>query len=616
MDEAFDGADIVYPKSWAPCAAMEERAALHDRGDADGIRSLEQPDAGAERPAPGLDGHRRPHGARRGTEAPSTCTRCPPTSPACRVTRARSDAEVFDRHRVSLYAQASNKPYAIAAMIFLQKVSDPVARLHDLSTAPPRAGRRDPDPRRKGRHHMPQIDYVAVRDAAEGYRADMVAFLRALIRTPGTSCHEEAKARLVVAEMERLGYTSTRIDGLGSAVGTMGTGETLIAFDGHIDTVGVGNPANWTFDPFEGFEDDVLVGGRGASDQLGGVVSAVYGGRIAKDVGLLSDAYTCMVTGTVQEEDCDGLCWLYLIEEEGALLAFVVSTEATDGGIYRGHRGRMEIRVDVAGVSCHGSAPERGDNAIYKMAEILLEVRDLDDRLPTDPFLGKGTVTTSEIFATSPSRCAVADGCWVSLDRRLTDGETWQGALHEVEELPSVRKHGATVSCYDYRSTAWTGTEYGQQCYFPTWVIPEDAREVRAAATAHRAMFRRAAHRQVDVLHERRGDRRAARHPRRGRRAGQGGAGPRSGRGAVEGRPRHVRRDLQRAADRLLRPRWLKGARRSPLAANGHEALPCAYAECATRDGGPRRSTPAGGASLGSPRHQRMPRARLSSCEE
>ena len=336
---------------------------------------------------------------------------------------------------------------------------------------------------------MPEIDYTAVRDAAESHRTDMVAFLRALIRSPGTSCQEEAKARLVVAEMERLGYTSTRLDPLGSAIGAMGGGATVIAFDGHIDTVGVGNPENWSFDPFEGFEDDVLVGGRGASDQLGGVVSAVYGGRIAKELGLLSDEYTYLVTATVQEEDCDGLCWLHLIEEQGVRPAFVVSTEATDNGIYRGHRGRMEIRVEVSGLSCHGSAPERGDNAIYKMAEILLEVRELNDRLARDDFLGKGTVTVSEVFSSSPSRCAVADGCWISLDRRLTAGETWQGALREVEDLPAVRTHGARVSCYDYRSTAWTGTEYGQQCYFPTWVVPEDSREVQAAVVAHRAMF-------------------------------------------------------------------------------------------------------------------------------
>ena len=85
-----------------------------------------------------------------------------------------------------------------------------------------------------------------------------------------------------------------------------------------------------------------------------------------KDLGLLNDKYRVLVTGTVQEEDCDGLCWEYMIKESKIRPEFVVSTEPTDGGIYRGQRGRMEIRIDVKGVSCHGSAPERGDNAIYK----------------------------------------------------------------------------------------------------------------------------------------------------------------------------------------------------------------------------------------------------------
>ncbi|MFT8396124.1 YgeY family selenium metabolism-linked hydrolase [Propionibacterium sp.] len=336
---------------------------------------------------------------------------------------------------------------------------------------------------------MTDIDYDKVKAAAEGYRADMTAFLRALILNKGTSCQEEAKAKLIIAEMNKLGYDRTEIDGLGSALGYLGNGPHLICFDGHIDTVGVGNPDNWTFDPFEGYEDDVHIGGRGSSDQLGGVVSAVYGGKIAKDLGLLNDQYTYMVSGTVQEEDCDGLCWLYLIEEEGIKPEFIVSTESTDHAVYRGHRGRMEIKVEVSGISCHGSAPERGENAIYKMAEILLDVRDLNAKLHVDPFLGKGTVTTSEIFSSSPSRCAVADGCWISLDRRLTAGETWQGAIAEIEALPSVKKFGATVSMYDYKSKAWTGVEYGQECFFPTWVNDESDPHVQATIEAHRKLF-------------------------------------------------------------------------------------------------------------------------------
>jgi len=222
------------------------------------------------------------------------------------------------------------------------------------------------------------MDFEKIKQAAEGYRADMSAFLRDLVRFPGESACEKETAARIVEEMERLGFDEAGIDKMGNAIGRMGQGKTLIAFDGHIDTVGVGDASLWHFDPFEGYENETEIGGRGTSDQLGGVVSAVYGAKIMKDLGLLSEQYRVMVTGTVQEEDCDGLCWQYLIREEGIRPAFVVSTEPTNGNIYRGHRGRMEIRVEVEGVSCHGSAPERGDNAIYKMAEIVLEVRALN----------------------------------------------------------------------------------------------------------------------------------------------------------------------------------------------------------------------------------------------
>ncbi|HHU13437.1 MAG TPA: YgeY family selenium metabolism-linked hydrolase [Clostridiaceae bacterium] len=333
------------------------------------------------------------------------------------------------------------------------------------------------------------LDYKKIKEAAEGYKADMTAFLRDLILLYGGSCEEERKARRIKEEMEKLGYDKAEFDGLGNVYGWLGTGDRIIAFDAHIDTVGIGMKSNWQFDPYEGFEDDTTIGGRGASDQLGGMVSSVYGGKIMKDLGLIPDGYKVMVAGTVQEEDCDGMCWLYIIERENIRPEFVVSTEPTNNKIYRGHRGRMEIRVDVKGVSSHGSAPERGDNAIYKMADILQEIRDLNPRLKHDDFLGKGTVTTSEIFYTSPSRCAVADSCAVSLDRRLTDGETWEMALDEIRALPSVKKYGAEVSLYKYNRPSWTGEVYEQDCYFPTWVIPEDAPQTKALVEGYTELY-------------------------------------------------------------------------------------------------------------------------------
>jgi len=191
----------------------------------------------------------------------------------------------------------------------------------------------------------------------------------------------------------------------------------------------------------------------------------------------------------VQEEDCDGLCWQYIIEESGIKPEFVVSTEPTSCRVYRGQRGRMEIRVSVTGVSSHGSAPERGDNAIFKMAPILSDLQLLHDRLKDDPFLGKGSLTVSEIFSTSPSRCAVADSCAISVDRRLTTGETWQSALEEIRQLPSVRKAVAEVSMYEYNRPAYTGLVYPTQCYFPAWVLEENHPACQSLVEAYRSLF-------------------------------------------------------------------------------------------------------------------------------
>lgn len=333
------------------------------------------------------------------------------------------------------------------------------------------------------------MDFNNVKQQAENYRKDMTKFLRDLVRIPGESCGEEEVVKRIAEEMKNVGFDKVEIDPMGNVLGYMGTGKTLIAYDAHIDTVGIGEISNWTFDPYEGYENDEEIGGRGTSDQLGGIVSAVYGAKIMKDLGLINDKYTVLVTGTVQEEDCDGLCWQYIINEGKVKPEFVVITEPTDGNIYRGQRGRMEIRVEVKGISCHGSAPERGDNAIYKMGEIIAEVKELNNHLHVDSFLGKGTLAVSQIFYNSPSRCAVADMCAISIDRRLTDGETFQMALDEISALPSVKKYNAVVTMYKYDSPSYKNLVYPTDCYFPTWVIPEDHAATKAMVEAFEGMY-------------------------------------------------------------------------------------------------------------------------------
>ncbi|MBE6067562.1 MAG: YgeY family selenium metabolism-linked hydrolase [Clostridium lundense] len=318
-------------------------------------------------------------------------------------------------------------------------------------------------------------DYKAeeILKLAEEYKQDMSRFLRDMISIPSESTQEKEVVLRIKEEMEKVGFDKVEIDPMGNVLGYIGHGKHVIAMDAHIDTVGIGDPNLWHYNPYEGYEDEEIIVGRGATDQEGGMASMVYAGKIIKDLGL-EDDYTLIVTGTVQEEDCDGLCWQYIINEDNIRPEFVVSTEPTSCNIYRGQRGRMEIKVTTKGISCHGSAPERGDNAIFKMAPILIELRALAENLHYDEFLGKGSLTVSEVFFSSPSRCAVADGCTISIDRRLTDGETWQGALEEIRNLPAVKAAKAEVSMYDYARASYTGLVYPTECYFPTWVLPEE----------------------------------------------------------------------------------------------------------------------------------------------
>lgn len=333
------------------------------------------------------------------------------------------------------------------------------------------------------------LDYEAILAKAETYKAEMSQFLRDMIAIPAESGGEEKRIARIRQEMEKTGFDRVEIDPMGNIMGYIGQGKHLLAMDAHIDSVGVGDPQLWNYDPFQGFEDEEVIIGRGASDQLGGMAAMVYGAKIIKDLDLEGD-YTLLVTGTVQEEDCDGLCWQYIINESKIKPELVVLTEPTSCNIYLGQRGRMEIKVATGGLSCHGSAPERGDNAIYKMAPILTELRALNENLPDHDFLGKGTLTVSEIFYSSPSRCAVADGCAISIDRRLTMGETAASAIRQISNLPAVKTAAARVEMYDYRRPSYKGLVYPMEAYFPAWLLEKDHPAARALVEAFKALFK------------------------------------------------------------------------------------------------------------------------------
>ena len=329
---------------------------------------------------------------------------------------------------------------------------------------------------------------------ASAYRDETAKILSELVRTKSYSAQEKDAAMKVKELCESYGFDEVRIDGLGSVVARIGNGPKQLAIDGHIDTVETGDLDQWERDPFSGDIEDGIVYGRGTSDQKGGVASMITAGRILKELDY-DEEYSVYLTFTVMEEDCDGMCWRYLVEEEKLKPDFILSTEPTSCRLYRGQRGRMEMVVRLAGISSHGSAPERGESAAYKAGRATLAMEQLNAKLEPDEdgFLGKGTVVVSQIDAHGPSQCAVPDQAMLYLDRRLTWGEDKELAIgqvrSEIAKAIGEPEENVRVTMPEYTRRGWKNADYGQELYFPTWKTPEEHPIVQGGAKAYETLY-------------------------------------------------------------------------------------------------------------------------------
>lgn len=320
----------------------------------------------------------------------------------------------------------------------------------------------------------------------------MVQFLRDIVRIPSESGQEDRVIARIKKEMiATKAFDKVWTDPMGNLFGKIGRGPRIIAFDAHCDTVGVGNRAEWKHDPYAGKVSAGKVWGRGAGDQEGAIASMVYAAKIMRDLRLPLQDVTLFMIVTVMEEDCDGLCWQYIVQEERLRPEVVVVTDSTNCQILRGQRGRMEIGVSVRGRSCHGSMPHLGDNAIYKMSRVVREIEGLNKKLANDPFLGKGTITVTHWDCKTPSLNAVPDHAYIHIDRRLTTGESKALAVRQVREAARRAGVDAKVEIPMYRAASYTGLVYPTEKYFPTWVMPEDSRPVSAAVETYKALWKK-----------------------------------------------------------------------------------------------------------------------------
>jgi len=312
------------------------------------------------------------------------------------------------------------------------------------------------------------------------YRGKIIQFMLDIVAIPSMDSQIGDVGNRIAEEMRNLGYDEVRFDVMGNIFGRIGTGEKTIIFDSHIDTVGIGDPNAWEWDPFTGKIEDGVLYGRGACDEKGSTPGMVYGLAIARDLGLL-EGWTVYYFGNM-EEWCDGIAPNSFVEVDPKVRPdFVVIGEPTKMNVYRGHKGRLEFKVTAKGRSAHAASNHLGDNAIYKLLPIIKGISELEPKLGNHAFLGNGKITVSDMLVKTPSINAVPDEAVIFIDRRMTFGETKEKVVSEVQALiPEKDKDSITIEELFYDEPSYTGFVFKVDKYFPAWSLEQDHPLVQA----------------------------------------------------------------------------------------------------------------------------------------
>ncbi len=316
-------------------------------------------------------------------------------------------------------------------------------------------------------------------------REELIQFAQSLVRVKSMSGQEREIIKRIEKKMYALGYDEVVIDSMGNIVGRIGNVEKAIMFDSHVDTVEVNDEEKWDIPPFSGEIINGRLHGRGSVDMKSGIAASIYAGAIAKKAGLVSGKSIYVSCG-VFEEDCDGENLKHLFKELDFKPNYVIICEPSNNIITLGHKGKAQVSIKTHGVSAHGSAPEKGINAIYEMAEIIQRVEKTNIELMKKEGL-KGTLVMSRISSISASLNAVPSECEVYLDRRMVPGESEEAISQEMDKL--VEGKNATWEVGTLYRKSWTGMDIKYEPFHLAWKIDLDHELTKACITAYSENF-------------------------------------------------------------------------------------------------------------------------------
>lgn len=306
----------------------------------------------------------------------------------------------------------------------------------------------------------------------------VVTLCQELVRQQSYSGEEQGVAGVLNHNMKQMGFDSVTMDRYGNIIGCIKgkrPGKKLL-FDGHIDTVPVSDPAEWQYPPFAAEIHDGKIYGRGTSDMKGAVAAMTCAAaNFAKDTDR-DFAGEIYVAGVVHEECFEGVAAREI--SRAVYPDYVVIGEASQLDLKIGQRGRAEIVLETFGKPCHSANPEKGINAVYKMAQVIEAIRTLE---PTHhPVLGNGILELTDIkSAPYPGASVVPEYCRATYDRRLLVGETKESVLAPINALleklmandPQLKVKASYAVGHE---KCHTGNEIEGERFFPGWLYDEN----------------------------------------------------------------------------------------------------------------------------------------------
>jgi len=337
------------------------------------------------------------------------------------------------------------------------------------------------------------METLQLKKMVEENREKIIQFMRDICAIPSMEGQLKEVGERIGAEMTRLGFDEVRFDKMGNILGRIGSGKRVIVYDSHIDTVGVGDPAEWEWDPFKGKVENGILFARGACDEKGSTPGMVYGLAFAKQLGWLEDT-TAYYFGNM-EEWCDGIAPNTFVEVDPKVRPdFVVIGEPTKMRVYRGHKGRIEMKITASGRSAHAATHYLGDNAVYKMASIIAQIRDLDRRMRfgmgMHPIQGHPSIAVTDVLARTASLNAVPDQFTIYIDRRITSNEPHDEVIAQVKGLiPDYLQDEIIVEELYYDAPSYTGFVFPVEKFYPAWLLDEEHPAVKAGQSTVKELW-------------------------------------------------------------------------------------------------------------------------------